>query len=77
MTQHDRPIERRPLGLTDIEEGGWQKPVKPPIADARPMGMPQASPAQAQPQAGAGGDAGAGGGDAGAGGAGAQGDGDA
>lgn len=75
MNEHEGPVEKRPLVITDLEEKGWQKPVREPMLDARPMGMPQASPAQAEPQ-GAGGAEGAGG-DPGAGSGGAQGDGDA
>jgi hypothetical protein len=76
MNEHDGPLEKRPLVISDLEEKGWQKPVREPMLDARPMGLPQLSPAQAEPQAGAAGGEAAGG-DAGAGGGGAQGDGDA
>jgi hypothetical protein len=75
MSEHEGPVERRPLVITDLDEKGWQKPVREPIADARPMGMPQASPAQAQPQGTVGGEGASG--DQGAGGGSAQGEGDA
>lgn len=76
MSEDDGPIERRPLVNTDIEEGGWQKPVREPSLDARPIGLPKATPVQAQPQdtgggqgassdqAASGGDSGSSGGDA-------------
>lgn len=76
MNENKGPVEQRPLVITDlVEKGGWQKPVQEPMLDARPMGMPPASPGHAQPQAGGG--SGGAGGDQGAGGAGAQGSGDA
>jgi len=74
MNEHEGPVEKRPLVITDLEEKGWQKPVREPMLDARPMGLPQVSPGQAQPQGSGSGDGG--GGDQGAGG-GEQGNGDA
>jgi hypothetical protein len=53
MSEHNEPVEKRPLVISDlVEKGGWQKPVEQPTADARPVGLPQVSPAQAQPQGG-------------------------
>lgn len=57
-------FEKRPLDMSDlIEEGGWQKPVSPPQADARPVGMPPKRPAQAHGENAGG--SGSGGGDQG------------
>ena len=75
MNEHEGPMEKRPLVSTDLEEKGWQKPVREPMLDARPMGLPQVSPAQAQPQGSGGGEGG--GGDEGPGGREAQGNADA
>ena len=71
MNEHEGPLEKRPLVITDLEEKGWQKPVREPMLDARPMGLPEVSPTQAQSQ-GTGGGEGTGG-DQGAGADGAQG----
>jgi hypothetical protein len=52
MTEKDRPFETRPQNIEDlVEKGGWQKPVAPPAASARPVGLPKVSqPQQSQPQ---------------------------
>lgn len=50
MSEKDGPLETRPQNIEDlVEKGGWQKPVEPPTAAARPTGLPKASQGQ-QPQ---------------------------